>query len=174
MDRELAVFRWATVSSSEVQWLFKRNCSASPRQVAGAYALLCGVSLSISGVFWVVGAPWVLPFALTEVLLLGVALVVYARHATDLERVTLAEGRLVIEQQVGGRLQRTEFQPEWVRVVSGDGTDGLISVCARQQCVAIGRHVRPDLRAELAREIRAGLGAGRPRRSCEGFSPSEN
>jgi hypothetical protein len=56
--------RLLTVEGRQVlQWVLRRNCSMSPRQVFGAYLLLCFVSLLIAGGFTWWGAAPVLAFA---------------------------------------------------------------------------------------------------------------
>ena len=62
-----AVWRFGRVlegsSSAGMQWVMRRNCSITPRQLVAVYLSLCVVSLVISAGFWVVGAPAVLAFA---------------------------------------------------------------------------------------------------------------
>ena len=60
------VFRFATVRGQEVDWLLRRNCSATPMQVVGMYLSLCAVSLAIATGFWLQGAKLVLAFAGAE------------------------------------------------------------------------------------------------------------
>jgi uncharacterized membrane protein len=81
-----SVFRFATVSGQNIHWFLKRNCSVTPSQLGWLYASLCVVSLGIGTLFWLHGAPLVLPFAWLELTAVGVAFMVYARHATDGER----------------------------------------------------------------------------------------
>ena len=142
-----------------VEWLLKRNCSLTPSQLIYFYVSLCAVSLGIAAFFWSVGATLVMPFAWLELAAVGVALLVYARHAGDGEKIVLHEGRLVVELEVAGRTRRSEFNSQWVRVepVRGDGS--LISVSGQGHSVSVGRHVRPELRPALAREIRRALKA---------------
>ncbi|MEY2682999.1 MAG: hypothetical protein RJA09_143 [Pseudomonadota bacterium] len=119
--------------------------------------VLASVSLAVAGFFWFQGALLVLPFAVLEVLALAVALVVFARHATDAERISLANGELVVEWEFGGRSQRAAFAREWVRVEPQANEGFLIRVSGQGRSVAVGRHIRPDLRPALAREIRHAL-----------------
>ena len=72
-----------------VQWELRRNCSLTPRQLLGFYLGLCGVSLLVAGLAWGLGARLVMPFAWLELALVGAALLVHARHATDRERILL-------------------------------------------------------------------------------------
>lgn len=151
------VFRFATVHGRNIQWFLRRNCSVTPAQLMTVYVSLCLVSLGISGFFWVQGASLVLPFAFVEMLALGAAFFVYARHATDGERIVLQDGRLLVELECGGKLERSEFLGNWVRVEPGAYDKSLIELTGQGKTVRIGRYVRPELRPELAREIRLAL-----------------
>jgi len=121
------------------------------------YASLCLVSLGIGMVFWIQGATMVLPYAALELLAVGVAFVVYARHATDGERILLRGTQLVVEFENGGKLERAEFQRDWVRVEPRAGHRSLIEVSGQGRSIDVGRFVRPELRPVLAREIRMAL-----------------
>ncbi len=138
-------------------WLLKRNCSMTPTQLGIAYAMLAALSLSVAGFFWWFGAVMVLPFAALELLALGVAFLLYCRHATDHERIRLQPDRLIVEWESGGRLLRRELPREWVRVQSGVGRGELVSLMASGQTVQVGRYLRPDLRGQLATELRHAL-----------------
>lgn len=140
-----------------VQWLLKRNCCLSPTQIGRFYASLCVVSLGIAAFFWSMGATLVMPFAWLELLIVGVALLVHARHASDLENIVLGNGRLVVELETAGKTRRAEFNAQWVRVTTGDAEGALIEVSGQGRTVMVGRHVRPELRPALAREIRLAL-----------------
>ena len=98
-----------------------------------------------------------MPFAWAELFAVGCALTVYARHARDGEKISLDGGQLVVELESAGRLQRSEFNREWVRVEPQNGDGSLIEVSGQGRSVRVGRHVRPELRPALAREIRFAL-----------------
>jgi uncharacterized membrane protein len=146
-------------SPGSVQWLLKRNCSVTPAQLGWLYVSLCVVSLAIAIFFWVQGARMVMPFAWLELLAVGMAFVVYARHACDGEKIVLQGGQLVVELETAGRMQRAEFNRQWVRVEPKSGDGSLIEVSGQGQSVRVGRHLRPELRPALAREIRLALRA---------------
>ena len=156
-------FRFATLSTTAgvnhpgVHWQLKRNCSVTPAQLLGAFISLSAVSLGIATFFWFQGATLIMPFAWIELLVVGAAFLVYARHARDGEKISLQDGRLVVELETAGRLQRAEFNREWVRVEPKNGDGSLIEVSGQGQTVRVGRHVRPELRPALAREIRFAL-----------------
>lgn len=140
-----------------VQWLLKRNCSVTPVQLGALYASLCVVSLGIAGFFWAQGAKLVMPFAWLELIAVGSAFLVYARHAGDGEKIVLQGGQLVVELETAGRCQRAEFNREWVRVEPRGGDGSLIEVSGQGRSVQVGRHLRPELRPALARELRFAL-----------------
>lgn len=100
------------------------------------------------------GAKLVMPFAWLELIAVGSAFLVYARHASDAEKIVLKDGRLVVELESGGRTERAEFNREWVRVEPKNGDGSLIEVSGQGRSVEVGRHLRPELRPALAREIR--------------------
>jgi uncharacterized membrane protein len=150
-------FRFAMVSEQGTHWILKRNCSVTPAQLGYLYVSLCILSLGVSGLFWALGATLVLPFALLELVAVGTAFLVYARHATDHERISLFEGRLVVEWETAGRSQRCEFAREWVRVEPRQDDGQLIEVRGGGESVRVGRFVRSELRPLLAREIRQAL-----------------
>ena len=151
------VFRFATVQGQAIHWFLGRNCSVKPAHLGWLYLSLCLVTLGIGTVFWLQGAVLVLPFAWLELAAVGVAFVVYARHAADREHILLTERSLVVELENAGRLERAEFNRDWVRVEpAGDGRS-LIEVSGQGRRVIVGRYVRPELRPVLAREIRRAL-----------------
>ena len=128
-------------------------------QLLRVYLLLCAVSLAIGIFFWLQGAPLVLAFAGLELLAVGVAFLVYARHATDGEWISLQGASLVVECETAGRRERAEFERHWVRVEPRAGEHGLIELSGRGRTMQIGRFVRPELRQALAGEIRRALRA---------------
>ena len=98
-----------------------------------------------------------MPFAGVELLVVGAAFWVYARHATDGEKISLQGEQLVVELENAGKFERAEFNREWVRVEPRTGDKSLIEVSGQGRTVQVGRYVRPELRPELAREIRMAL-----------------
>ena len=150
---------------SSVQWLLRRNCSMTPTQLVAFYLSLSAWSLAIAGAFWWRGATLVMPFAGIEILAVGAALLIYARHASDRERVILTPGQLSVECTVGRRTDHVDFAPAWVRVEPAHGDRSLIELSGEGKRIAIGRFVRPELRRALADELRSSLrrlGAARP------------
>lgn len=140
-----------------LEWHLARNCSLTPAQLFGTYLSLCAVSLAIALGFSWQGASPVLAFAGIELLLVGVALLVYARHATDHEQITLAGGALAVRHQCGRHVERHEFRAAWVRVEPLSSDRSLIELTGDGQTSRVGRYLRPELRQPLAQELRRAL-----------------
>ncbi len=144
------------------QWLLQRNCSISPRQLLHVYLAMCAVSLLIGLFFLTQGAPWVLGFAGFELFAVGVAMLVFARHAADRETLTLVGGSLHVEQRLGPQVQCAEFASDWVTVEPAAGQGSLVKLSSRGRTFCVGRFLRPELRAGLAQELRQALRRQRP------------
>lgn len=106
------------------------------------------------------GATMVLPFASLELLVVGAAFLIYARHATDAEKITIQGEQLLVEQETAGRTRLSVFQRCWVRIEPSQGDGSLIKLSSQGRSLHVGRHVRPELRPALARELRQALRAG--------------
>jgi uncharacterized membrane protein len=140
-----------------LQWVMKRNCSITPRQLGLVYLGLCAVSLVISVFFALQGAPYVLMFAGPEMLVLGLALLIHARHAGDRETITLTGRALAVERLHGRRLERADFRADWLAVEPAGGQGSLLELSGQGQSVRVGRFLRPELRAAFAQELRQAL-----------------
>ena len=138
----------------------------APAHLLAIYGSLCVVSMGIAAVCWMHGATLVVPFASIELLAVGAAIWAYARHAADNECIRLHPGRLVVEHANGRHVERVEFQPDWVRVEPERGDGSLIELSGRGRRIAVGRFVRPELRRQLADELRWALRRGFSRRDA--------
>lgn len=153
-----------------VQWLLRRNCPATPRQMLGFFVSLSALSLGIGAFLWLQGEALVMPFAGLELAAIAAVLMLYARHAADSEHIRLQPGRLVVEHSFGRRVERVEFVPSWVRVEPRHGNRSLIELSGQGRRIAVGRFVRPELRRQLADELRWALRRS-PRVCADGQSP---
>jgi len=156
-------------SRPALQWVLKRNCSITPGQMMAVYLSLCAVSLAVAAGFWWQGAPFVLAFAGVELLLVGLALLVYARHAADRETVTLADREVEVEQCFGRQVERAAFRAEWLCVEPAQAQGSLVELAGQGRRVRVGRFLRPELRAPFAQELRRAL-----RRAQAGLPPQES
>lgn len=140
-----------------LQWSLRRNCSLTPRQLGSAFLFLCAVSVLIAAVFFWQGAPYVAAFAGLELLAVGLAMLVFARHAGDRETLTLVGGSLFVEQCVGPRRQRVQLPTDWLRVEPAAGQGSLVQLSGGGHTLRVGRHLRPELRGAFAQELRQAL-----------------
>jgi uncharacterized membrane protein len=137
--------------------MLSRNCALTPRQVGGFYLSLVAASALIATVFLLRGAWMILPFSLLEMTALGVALLVYARHAVDCERVSLGRDALEIESIDGSERRVTRVDRHAVRVEMDARPRATVSVVARGKRIAVGRFVGERERRRFARELRHAL-----------------
>lgn len=139
------------------EWILRRNCSISPRQLITVYIALCTTSLLIATVFAVRGAWYILGFAMLEMLAVGTAFFLYARHANDRERIEIADDCLLVELIQTERIRQFRLDPRSTRVASPESRHALISLEARNGKVEVGRFLTEWKRRELARELRSEL-----------------
>lgn len=153
-----------TASGKQRVWTLSRNCALTPRQVGAFYLSLVGASVVIATVCLLRGAWMVLPFSLIEMLAVGAALLVYARHAVDCERVSLLSDALVIEAVDGDKRSVTRVDSHIARVVMESrrrGTRDAVLVVARGERIAVGRFVCERERKRFARELQVALSSSR-------------
>ena len=112
-------------------WVLQRNCALTPRQVGTFYGSIVLVSALIAAGFAINGAWMVLPFSCAEVLAVGIALVCYAHHASDHERVCLNDSRLVVEAVSAGARTVTTLDRHWARVIVEAGSRARVVVASR-------------------------------------------
>lgn len=117
---------------------------------------LAAVTLTIAGFLWHQGATLVLPFASVEVLALAVAVAAHGRHVGDAECIEWHDGRLHVEIVRGTRTEHHELGPGWVDV-HASGRESLVRLSSRGHWVDVGRHLRPEHRPLLAKELRSVL-----------------
>ncbi len=147
-----------TASGKQRVWMLSRNCALTPRQVGAFYLSLVVASVGIATMFLIRGAWMVLPFSLIEMVALGAALLVYARHAVDCERVSLGSDALVIESIDGDKRHVTRVDRHAARVmVESRRARGVVLVVARGERIAVGRFVCERERKRFARELRHAL-----------------
>ncbi len=151
------LFRFATVRGQAIEWSLKRNLALTSASTLRLLLWLCLISATVGALLWSVGFGQLVPYALLQLLVVGLALGLYARHAADAERLYLQGERLVVEHRHAGRLIRAEFRRSRVRVEPSAGDPSLIEVSEPGRSVAVGRYLPVHDRAALAREIRMAL-----------------
>lgn len=135
------------------EWILKRNCSLSPRQLAQAYAALCVASLLVASYFAAHGA-WLVPvFSALELAGVAAAFIYFGRHATDREHVALSDGGLLVELVQAERVHQYRMDPLRTRVAMPALRHGLIGLESNGTRIEVGRFVNERKRREFAREL---------------------
>lgn len=146
---------------SRSTWLIKRNCSASPGQLALVFGSLVAVSFAFGAAFAVHGLWMVLPFVGLELVAVAAAFIFYGRRAGDYERIELAESGLVVEQVEGGRRTGWVLDPRQVRVEveehSEAGSRVRVHLRSCNKRIEVGYHLLDARRLGLARDLRQAL-----------------
>lgn len=139
------------------EWHLPRNCSLSPRDTARVYGALCGIMLVIGAAFAVRGIWIVLLFVLLNIAGVALALLHYARHATDCEHICLSDGCLLVERTECGQRQEIRLDPYWTRIALPSRRRELIVLEARGVRVEVGGFVSEPVREQVAQELRRAL-----------------
>jgi uncharacterized membrane protein len=140
-----------------VQWMLKRNCSMAPAQLAKVFGSLAAVSMLIAGGLWILGAPLVLLFSGLEIVALGAAFVVFARHAQDGERVWLDQAGLCVEVVRAQDVKIRRFDPHWVRIEVDRAARHRVRIGQHDELIEIGQFVTEVRRRQVVAEIRGQL-----------------
>ncbi|WP_108508432.1 DUF2244 domain-containing protein [Polynucleobacter acidiphobus] len=136
-------------------WHTKRNCSFTPRQVGYFYLSMFLFSSFIATYFLLHGVWMILIFTVIELTVLGIALLVYARHALDYESIAIDGTALKIEKNIGGKIQRHVFNTRWLTLTQEKSGKRLIRVEERSKEMPIGIFVPLDARPQFYRDLRA-------------------
>lgn len=138
-------------------WVLGRNGALGPRRHVGLWCALAGVALGVTLIFWWQGVAVAAALVAGELALLGTVLLLCARHAADREMLTLADGALVVEHRCGTRTERARFRAERVRVEPARAQGSLVELSGEGRQMRVGRYLRPELRWQLAQELRQAL-----------------
>ncbi|WP_256078859.1 DUF2244 domain-containing protein [Massilia sp. YIM B04103] len=142
------------------EWLLRRNCSLTPRQMGAAFAVLCLMSLAVAAIFIAQGVWQILLFTALELTAVAVAFLCYARHAADYEQIVLSQGSLLVRKVVGGREALIRLDPDFIRIEMPRQPGDLIHLHTREAEVAVGYFATEKKRRELANELRRELQGG--------------
>jgi len=126
------------------------------------FLAIASVSLLVAFGMYAAGAWVVLPFACVEILGLATAFVVYARHATDFERVVVQSEGVVVDRGSSPESSSTASERcivpgSWIRVEYGGKRRELVKLVSHRSSVEDGRFVPEHLRSRLAQELRLAL-----------------
>jgi uncharacterized membrane protein len=99
----------------------------------------------------------ILIFTVIELTVLGIALIVYARHALDYESIAIDGTDLRIEKNIGGKIEHHVFNTRWLTLSQEESGKRLIRVEERNKEMPIGIFVPLDARPQFYRDLRAQL-----------------
>ncbi len=70
----------------------------------------------------------------------------------------------MVQHTSGSNTETVQFLPDWVTVEPVMGDESLIELSGQGQRIEVGRFVRPELRKQLASELRQAVRVARGRR----------
>ena len=135
------------------EWILKKNCSITPRQLAQAYLALCAASFLVAMYFVIHGAWLVMVFAMLEMTAVAAAFIYFGRHATDRECISLSDTGLVVELVHAEQSLSFCMDPRRTRVAIPAPRNRLIGLEANGDRVEVGRYLTERKRQEFAQEL---------------------
>jgi uncharacterized membrane protein len=131
------------------------NCSLTPRELLTALGLIVGVSISIGTLFWFIGVPWILPFALLETILIAIAFIIHAKSLSDFDEITLHDGTLIVRQERKGQILEHRFKRGFFCVSMMQQGSAPIRIDESGRRVQIGEWLTPLESLNLLEQLRA-------------------
>jgi uncharacterized membrane protein len=110
---------------------------------------------SIIATYFLIQGIWmILPFTIIELTALGIALLIYARHALDYESIAIDGSSVTVEKNIGGKLERHQFNTKWLQLKQEEDGKRLIRIEQSDQELPIGIFVPVDARAQFFKDLR--------------------
>lgn len=136
------------------EWILRRNCSVTPRQMVLAYACLCAGSMGVAAMFVLQGIWVVSIFSILELSVVTYFFVRYARHATDYERITLHSDDLLILTVQAGVVYETHLNPNWTNIEVESKPRTTIYLKSAGKKIRIAQFVNESMRRQFVHELR--------------------
>jgi uncharacterized membrane protein len=111
-------------------------------------------SLLIAAYFLIQGVWMVLLFTMIELSALGIALIIYARHALDYESIAINGSAITVEKSIGGKMERHEFNAKWMQLKQEEDGKRLIRIEQSNKELPIGIFVPLDARTQFFNDLR--------------------
>ena len=118
---------------------------------------MCGTSFLVAAVCVLRGAWFVLLFAALEMLAVGMAFLVYARHATDREHIAMQDDCLLVELIQAQKVRQYRLALRSIQIRGKSSRRELICLEADGVRVEVGRFLTEWKRREFVRELRQEL-----------------
>ncbi len=138
------------------EWVIRRSCFMSPRQLVLAYAALRTLSLAVAVFFTLHGAWYVLAFSILEISAVGCAFVHFGQYSNDGKRILPMDNYLAGElAQVKSRAM--QGNPHVSREAPPDRPAHPAALDANGIEVEAGRFLKEWRRRELEWESKSAL-----------------
>ena len=138
------------------EFLLKRNCSISPKQLAVIFIVLGLISIFVGTFFYSLGATLILPFSCLEVLALTAAYFYNAVHANDYERLIVGSQHVYFKSKLGHKFSEETFLKSLARILPSDHFD-LIKLSQGRRNIHFGKNIHSRLIPALELEVRQAL-----------------
>ena len=135
------------------QWDLRQNCALRPRQLIGAYALLCVLIAAVGLAALAIDLPLIGLFAALNCIVVTIACVHYVRHVRDGEIVTLVGRTLLVEAYRARDVKRRVFDCTWLRVTHDGSPRSPVWLECGTARWPIGLHVGLDKRTQARRQM---------------------
>ena len=149
------------ISSVHCSITARPNCSLTPKQTLLVFCIICLVTFLLALGFVIIGAWPILLFSSMELLAIGYCFYHTLRHASDYERLTIDDDKVVVETHEPGHDQRFELSGYWSRVVLDCLPNGYcrhLILRSHGREIEFGRYISSEERLDLARLLKPRLG----------------
>jgi len=163
---------------ADFRFHIQANCSLSPALTLLVYGTVGLVALSVALRFLFLGAWMVLPFTLLELGLLVWVLVQIRRRQQEYERITVADGEVLIVRKIGRETRESRFPHYWVAVVvkhaQARNHPARLLLRSHGKEIEVGRHLTEEERLNLAKELKHALSAQHQRNQPDSKHTANN
>lgn len=149
------------VTSVHCSFTARPNCSLSPEQTLVVFCTITLVTFLISIAFVIIGAWPILLFSGMELLALGYCFYHVLCHASDYERLTIDDEKVIVETHEPDQDQRIELSSYWSKIVLDCLPNGYcrhLILRSHGREVEFGRYISSEERLDLARLLKTRLG----------------
>lgn len=159
----------AASEGDSVTFVVRPNRSLPVTGMVVLFVALSALPLTIGIGFAAIGVWMVLPFAVLEVVVLGVLIRWLYRHIDDCELIVIEPERVRVTRRAGTKESRHDYHRYWARVRLDRGRTSRdpsrLRIGSHGRYIDIGASINEEDRRSLAAELRQALRPGpRPKR----------
>lgn len=160
------ITQWDEVDNRQCRFVLRPNCSLSWRATMWIYGWIALVSLIVAVLCALSGAWPVLPFAVLELIALGVALYITCLRTNRCEVISVGPQTVAVEKGHYQPEQRWDFPRSWVQVALTRSRarfhPSRLALSAYGREVELGSFLNDGERESLAGELRRALAGATP------------